>query len=118
MWNDQETDIEVIDDDTVETDELTTGSDSDESEQESGDELENYSKYIKDSKPSGQSMVYFRKRLDGELLQKTNEILFEEYQEALRKKKRKMRKKPEKMMNSSFFLELTGYIGYFFRNET
>ena len=31
-------------------------------------------------------MVHFRKRLDGELIQKTNEILFEEYQEALRKK--------------------------------
>ena len=42
-------------------------------------------------------MVHFRKRLDGELIQKTNEILFEEYQEALRKKKRKMRKKLKKM---------------------
>lgn len=42
-------------------------------------------------------MVHFRKRLDGKLIQKTNEILFEEYQEALRKKKRKMRKKLKKM---------------------
>jgi hypothetical protein len=42
-------------------------------------------------------MVHFRKRLDGELIQKANEILFVEYQEELRKKKRKMRKKLKKM---------------------
>ena len=42
-------------------------------------------------------MVHFRKRLGGELVQKANEILFGEYQEALRKKKRKMRKKLKRM---------------------
>ena len=42
-------------------------------------------------------MVHFRKRLDGELIQKANEILFKEYQEELRKKKRKMKKKLKKM---------------------
>ena len=42
-------------------------------------------------------MVHFRKRLDGELIQKANEILFKEYQEILRKKKRKMKKKLKKM---------------------
>ena len=36
-------------------------------------------------------MVSFRKRLDGQLIQKTNEILFKEYQESIRKKKRKIR---------------------------
>ncbi len=36
-------------------------------------------------------MVSFRKRLDGQLIQKTNEILFKEYQESIRKKKRKVR---------------------------
>lgn len=52
----------------------------------------------KDKAPFDSSMmVHFRKRLDGELIQKTNEILFEEYQEALRKKKRKMRKKLKRM---------------------
>jgi len=42
-------------------------------------------------------MVHFRKRLDGELIQKTNEILFKEYREALRKKKLKMWKKLKKL---------------------
>jgi hypothetical protein len=37
-------------------------------------------------------MVYFRKRVDGELLKKANEILFREYREEQRKKKRKLRK--------------------------
>jgi len=36
-------------------------------------------------------MVSFRKRLDGQLIQKTNEILFKEYKESIRKKKRKIR---------------------------
>ncbi|HAK44929.1 MAG TPA: hypothetical protein DCO79_03275 [Spirochaeta sp.] len=35
-------------------------------------------------------MVIFRKRLDGHLIQKANEILFKEYQESLRKKKLKI----------------------------
>ena len=42
-------------------------------------------------------MVHFRKRLDGELIHKSNEIIFKEYQETLRKKKRKMKKKLKKM---------------------
>ena len=42
-------------------------------------------------------MVHFRKRLNGELINKTNEILFEEQREALRKKKRKMRKSLKKL---------------------
>ncbi len=53
--------------------------------------------YIDEAPFDSSMMVHFRKRLDGELIQKTNEILFEEYQEALRKKKRKMRKKLKKM---------------------
>ena len=42
-------------------------------------------------------MVHFRKRLDGELIQKTNEILVKEYLEDLRKKKRKMRNNLKKL---------------------
>ena len=42
-------------------------------------------------------MVHFRKRLDGELIQKTNEILVKEYLESLRKKKRKMRNNLKKL---------------------
>lgn len=38
-------------------------------------------------------MVHFRKRLDGPLIQKMNEILFKEHREAERKKKRKIRQK-------------------------
>lgn len=41
-------------------------------------------------------MVHFRKRLDGHLLQKANEMLFKEYLEAERKKKRRMRQKLKK----------------------
>jgi hypothetical protein len=47
----------------------------------------------KDEAPFDPSMmVYFRKRVDGELLKKANEILFREYREEQRKKKRKLRK--------------------------
>lgn len=42
-------------------------------------------------------MVHFRKRLDGELIQKTNEIIFKEYQSELRKKKLKIKKKLKKL---------------------
>lgn len=38
-------------------------------------------------------MPSFRARFDGELLEKVNEILFREYQEELKKKRRKMRRK-------------------------
>jgi len=52
----------------------------------------------KDEAPFDPSMmVYFRKRLDGELLQKANEILFQEYREEQRKKKRKLRKTLKKL---------------------
>jgi len=52
----------------------------------------------KDEDPFDASMmVHFRKRLDGELIQKTNEILIKEYQDTLRKKKRKMKKKLKKI---------------------
>ena len=52
----------------------------------------------KDEEPFDSSlMVHFRKRLDGELIQKANEILFREYREAELKKKRKIRKKLKKM---------------------
>lgn len=42
-------------------------------------------------------MVYFRKRLDGELIHKANEILVSDYKEKLIKKKRKMKKKLKEM---------------------
>lgn len=52
----------------------------------------------KDEAPFDSSMmVYFRKRLDGELIEKANEILFQEYLETQRKKKRKIRKKLKKL---------------------
>jgi hypothetical protein len=52
----------------------------------------------KDEAPFDASMmVYFRKRLDGELIEKANEILFQEYQEVQRKKKRKIRKKLKRL---------------------
>lgn len=52
----------------------------------------------KDEAPFDPSMmVYFRKRLGGELLQKANEILFREYREEQRKKKRKLRKTLKKL---------------------
>jgi transposase, IS5 family len=52
----------------------------------------------KDEAPFDSSMmVHFRKRLNGELIQKANEILFREYREEERKKKRKIRKKLKKM---------------------
>ena len=52
----------------------------------------------KDEAPFDPSMmVYFRKRLSGELLQKANEILFQEYREEQRKKKQKLRKKLKKL---------------------
>lgn len=41
--------------------------------------------------------VHFRKRLDGQILQKANEILFREYQIEELKKNRKIRKKLKKM---------------------
>lgn len=44
-------------------------------------------------------MVHFRKRLNGELIQKANEILFNEYLEEERIKKQKVRKKLKKMQN-------------------
>lgn len=43
-------------------------------------------------------MVHFRKRLDGELLQKANTILFREYREEELKKKRKKRRKEKKQI--------------------
>ncbi len=47
-----------------------------------------------DKKPFDTSiMVYFRKRLDGELIQKANEILFEEYREEELKKNESSGKK-------------------------
>lgn len=42
-------------------------------------------------------MVHFRKRLDGDLIQKANEILFREWNEVEVKKKRKIRKQLKKM---------------------
>jgi len=52
----------------------------------------------KDKAPFDPSMmVYFRKRLDGELLQKANEVLFREYREEQSKKKRKLRKTLKKL---------------------
>ena len=42
-------------------------------------------------------MVHFRKRLDGELIQKANEILFKEQREKELKKKRQIRKKLKKL---------------------
>jgi transposase, IS5 family len=51
----------------------------------------------KDEAPFDPSlMVHFRKRLDGKILQKANEILFREYQEMELKKNRKIRKKLKK----------------------
>jgi hypothetical protein len=56
----------------------------------------------RDERPFDPSMmVYFRKRLDGELLQKANELLVGEYQEELRKKKPKMWKRMQKKKNWS-----------------
>lgn len=43
-------------------------------------------------------MVHFRKRLDGELLSKTNEILFREYRDEELKKKRKSRRKQKRQI--------------------
>jgi len=55
--------------------------------------LESY----KDERPFDSSlMVHFRKRLDGRILQKANEILFRQYQEVELKKNRKIRKKLKK----------------------
>jgi len=51
----------------------------------------------KDEAPFDPSMmVHFRKRLDGKILQKANEILFRQYQEEELKKNRKIRKKLKK----------------------
>jgi transposase, IS5 family len=53
----------------------------------------------KDEAPFDPSlMVHFRKRLNGELIQKANDILFQEYLEEERKKKRKIRKKLKRML--------------------
>ena len=41
-------------------------------------------------------MVHFRKRLNGEILNKANEILFKEYRDAQLKKKRQIRKRLKK----------------------
>lgn len=55
--------------------------------------LESY----KEEKPFDASlMVHFRKRLDGQIMQKANEILFREYREKELKKNRKIRKKLKK----------------------
>jgi len=52
----------------------------------------------KDEEPFDASlMVHFRKRLDGQLIKKANEILFKEQREEQLKKKRKMQKKLKKM---------------------
>lgn len=52
----------------------------------------------KDEAPFNPSMmVHFRKRLNGQILQKANEILFRQYQEEELKKNRKIRKKLKKM---------------------
>jgi len=52
----------------------------------------------KDEEPFDSSlMVHFRKRLDGLLIKKANEILFKEQKEEQLKKKRKMLKKLKKM---------------------
>ena len=52
----------------------------------------------KDEDPFDASlMVHFRKRLNGELIQKANEILVSDYKEKLIKKKRKMKKTLKKM---------------------
>lgn len=51
----------------------------------------------KDEAPFDPSMmVHFRKRCNGELIQKANEILFHEYLKKDSKKKRKIRKKLQK----------------------
>lgn len=51
-----------------------------------------------DREPFDPSMlVHFRKRLDGQLIQKTNEILFKEHREEELKKKRKIRRKLKKI---------------------
>ena len=51
----------------------------------------------RDERPFDPSlMVYFRKRLDGELLKKANELLVGEYQEQLRKKKPQMWKRMQR----------------------
>ena len=51
----------------------------------------------KDEAPFDSStMVHFRKRLDGKILQKANEILFRQFQEEELKKNRKIRKKLKK----------------------
>ena len=56
--------------------------------------LESY----KEERPFDASlMVHFRKRLNGNILQKANEILFREFQEKELKKNRKIRKKLKKM---------------------
>ena len=52
----------------------------------------------KDEAPFDPSMmVHFRKRINGELIQKANEILVREYMDNTRKKKRKIRKKLKKI---------------------
>ncbi len=52
----------------------------------------------KDKEPFDPSlMVHFRKRLDGQLIQNANEIIFKEYREEELKKKRKIRQKLKKM---------------------
>ena len=55
-------------------------------------------KGYRDEAPFDSSMmVHFRKRLDGQLIQKANEIVFREYREEELKKNRKMRKKLKKV---------------------
>jgi hypothetical protein len=54
-------------------------------------------RYIDDEPPFDPSMmVHFRKRCNGELIGKANEILFKEYHDRIVKKNRKIRKKLQK----------------------
>ena len=53
----------------------------------------------RDEEPFDPSMmVHFRKRLDGEIMSRTNEVLFREFRERARKKKRKDRKQLKKQI--------------------
>ncbi|MBF9019044.1 MULTISPECIES: transposase [unclassified Oceanispirochaeta] len=49
--------------------------------------------YIEERPFDASLMVHFRKRLNGQIMQKANEILFREFQEKELKKNRKIRKK-------------------------
>lgn len=55
-------------------------------------------KYMDEAPFDPSMMVHFRKRLNGDLIQKANDILFREYLEEERKKKQKAKKKLKKML--------------------